>query len=127
MFKGVKPEEEPTSDGFIIDYFKDYEVNVILDNSETNECPVIIETSPNYVNLFGTIEKINDGKWSRSLLKLWLAVDGMMEGDKFKFLITKYQTNSNDQNSKSKNPNSAIPNPKWGNRLLPPLVFFEKS
>jgi len=72
VFKGVKPEEEPTSDGFIIDYFKDYEVNVILDNSETNECPVIIETSPTYINVFGTIEKINDGRggWYSDFTKI---------------------------------------------------------
>jgi ATP-dependent Lon protease len=71
VFKGIKPEET-TSDGFIIDYFNEYEVNVILDNSETNECPVIIETSPNYVNLFGTIEKINDGKggWYSDFTKI---------------------------------------------------------
>ena len=62
IFKGVKPGEETTSDGLIIDYFKEYEVNIILDNSETNECPVIIETSPTYANVFGTIEKVNDGR-----------------------------------------------------------------
>jgi ATP-dependent Lon protease len=62
VFKGVKPGQETTSDGLIIDYFKEYEVNIILDNSETDECPVVIETSPTYVNVFGTIEKVNDGR-----------------------------------------------------------------
>ncbi len=61
VFKGAKPSEETLADGTVIDYFKEYEVNIILDNSETNECPVIIETSPTYLNIFGTIEKINDG------------------------------------------------------------------
>jgi predicted ATP-dependent protease len=72
VFKGIKPEQETTEDGFIIDYFKVYEVNVILDNSEANECPVIIETSPNYVNLFGTIEKVNDGRggWYSDFTKI---------------------------------------------------------
>ncbi len=72
VFKGIKPEEETTSDGFVIDYFKEYEVNVILDNSETEECPVIVETSPNYVNMFGTIEKVNDGKggWYSDFTKI---------------------------------------------------------
>ena len=64
LFKGIKPESEQTPDGFIIDYFKEYEVNIILDNSETSECPVIIETSPSYVNVLGTIEKVNDGRGS---------------------------------------------------------------
>ena len=72
IFKGVKPEGETTPEGFQIDYFKEYEVNVILDNSETKDCPVVIETSPNYINLFGTIEKIHDGKggWYSDFTKI---------------------------------------------------------
>jgi predicted ATP-dependent protease len=62
IFKGGKPEGEATPDGFIIDYFRDYDVNIILDNSETRECPVVIETSPNYLNVFGTIERVSDGR-----------------------------------------------------------------
>lgn len=62
VFKGVKPEGQTTPEGFIIDYFKEYEVNIILDNSETVGCPVIIETSPTYINLFGNIEKTTDGR-----------------------------------------------------------------
>ncbi|MCA2004267.1 MAG: AAA family ATPase [Ignavibacterium sp.] len=61
IFKGVKPLGETTQQGVEIDYFSDYDVNIILDNSETEECPVIIETNPTYVNLFGTIERVSDG------------------------------------------------------------------
>lgn len=61
VFKGTRPKSEETDEGFIIDYFKEYDVNIILDNSETKECPIIIETSPSYNNLFGTIEKFSDG------------------------------------------------------------------
>lgn len=61
IFKGQKPEGDETSEGFIIDYFKEYEVNIILDNSSQKECPVIIEITPSFTNLFGTIEKISDG------------------------------------------------------------------
>ncbi len=43
------------------DPFRVYQVNVILDNSSTKECPVIIETSPTYSNLFGTIERVYEG------------------------------------------------------------------
>ncbi|MCB9207771.1 MAG: AAA family ATPase [Ignavibacteriales bacterium] len=43
------------------DYFRNFEVNLILDNSNVKETPVIIETSPTYSNLFGAIEKYNDG------------------------------------------------------------------
>ena len=72
IFKGVKPEGEITPEGFHIDYFKEYDVNIILDNSETTTCPVIIETSPTFVNLFGTIEKIYDGKggWYSDFTKI---------------------------------------------------------
>lgn len=37
--------------------FRKYEVNVIIDNSEEEGGPVIIENNPTYLNLFGRIEK----------------------------------------------------------------------
>ncbi len=45
----------------IRDQFRVYRVNVLLDNSATRECPVIIETSPTYSNIFGTIERVYEG------------------------------------------------------------------
>jgi lon-related putative ATP-dependent protease len=62
IFKGVKPEGEMTQEGLMIDYFREYDLNIILDNSETTECPVIVETNPTYTNLFGSVERVNDGK-----------------------------------------------------------------
>lgn len=62
VFKGAKPQGTTTPEGFEIDYFKEYDINIILDNSETKGCPIIVETSPNFINLFGTIEKVNDGR-----------------------------------------------------------------
>lgn len=62
IFKGAKPIGDTTQEGIVIDYFREYEVNIVLDNSDTNECPVIIETNPTYINLFGTIEKVSDGR-----------------------------------------------------------------
>ncbi len=41
--------------------FLDYEVNLLLNNEHTKKCPVVIETSPNFSNLFGVIEKYSDG------------------------------------------------------------------
>ncbi|MBI5116237.1 AAA family ATPase [Candidatus Poribacteria bacterium] len=38
------------------DPFLEYQVNVIVDNSETKRVPIIIENSPTFHNLFGTIE-----------------------------------------------------------------------
>ncbi|MFH1197239.1 MAG: ATP-binding protein [bacterium] len=59
-FKALKTadhDEENTMPENMIEY----EVNLILDNSEVKECPVVIETTPTYNNLFGTIEKYSDG------------------------------------------------------------------
>lgn len=47
------------------DQFKDYEVNLLVDNSETPKPPVVFETTPTFRNLFGTVERIMDrqGVW----------------------------------------------------------------
>lgn len=42
--------------------FMEFEVNVVVDNSRATEPPVIVETSPTYGNLFGTIERRSDGR-----------------------------------------------------------------
>ncbi|HMA54872.1 MAG TPA: AAA family ATPase [Acidobacteriota bacterium] len=45
-----KDEKEPAED------FLEYRVNLLVDNSDKHGAPVIMETNPNYVNLFGSIE-----------------------------------------------------------------------
>lgn len=40
--------------------FVDYQVNVLVDNSESKGAPVIVETSPTYKNLFGAVERMVD-------------------------------------------------------------------
>ena len=72
VFKGQKPAREESNGGIVIDYLKEYEVNIILDNTNTKRCPVIIETSPAYSNLFGTIEKYSDGRggWFADFTKI---------------------------------------------------------
>lgn len=62
VFKGQKPQREETGGGIVIDYLKEYEVNIVLDNSHTKQCPIVVETSPTYTNLFGTIERVTDGR-----------------------------------------------------------------
>jgi ATP-dependent Lon protease len=49
----------------IVDTFTEYQVNVLVDNSETKGAPVIVEMTPNYRNLFGTIERVveRSGVW----------------------------------------------------------------
>ena len=44
---------------------KDYEVNLLVDNSDTSKPPVVIETAPSFRNLFGTVERVMDrqGMW----------------------------------------------------------------
>ncbi len=44
---------------------RDYEVNFLVDNSETKKPPVVFETTPTYRNLFGTVERVMDrqGFW----------------------------------------------------------------
>jgi len=42
------------------DPFLEYDVNVVVDNAETRGAPVLVESSPTYLNLFGTIERVVD-------------------------------------------------------------------
>mgnify|MGYP001066692018 CR=1 FL=1 len=55
-----------------VDPFLPYRVNVILDNSEQEGVPVIIETTPTFSNIFGTIEKVYDsrGFWRTDFTKI---------------------------------------------------------
>ena len=39
------------------DAFREYQVNVLVDNADTDVIPIIFETTPSYKNLFGTIER----------------------------------------------------------------------
>ena len=63
---GNGQEEDPEQS------LKKYEVNLLLDNSNIKEIPVIIETSPTFTNLFGAIEKVNDGSgvWYSDFTKI---------------------------------------------------------
>lgn len=60
--KGEKPEAAVPGLPFIPPAleFTEYQVNVIVDNSETKGAPIIIETNPTYRNLFGTVERAVD-------------------------------------------------------------------
>ena len=55
-----------------VDTFSEFQVNVLVDNGETKGAPVIIETSPTYRNLFGTIERNVDrlGGWKTDFTKI---------------------------------------------------------
>ncbi|MFH0735107.1 MAG: ATP-binding protein [bacterium] len=72
VFSGHKESRESTEEGIVIDYLKSYEVNVILDSSDVKGVPVIVETYPTYNNLFGTIDKMSDGRggWYTDFTKI---------------------------------------------------------
>lgn len=54
------------------DPFQPYQVNLLVDNSEQKGPPVIIESFPNYRNLFGSIERVVDrtGVWRTDFSKI---------------------------------------------------------
>jgi ATP-dependent Lon protease len=51
--RGGQPERDP---------FRVYGVNVILEHGREDTCPVIFETTPTYINLFGTIHRSYDSR-----------------------------------------------------------------
>ncbi|MDB5035384.1 MAG: ATP-dependent protease La [Chlorobi bacterium] len=66
-------DEENGDPGKANETFRLYEVNVILDNTKTEGCPVIIETTPTFVNLFGTLERVFDqrgGYWTTDFTRI---------------------------------------------------------
>jgi len=54
------------------DPFGVFQVNVLVDNSETQGAPVIVESYPTYRNLFGTVERSYDprGIWRTDFTKI---------------------------------------------------------
>jgi ATP-dependent Lon protease len=42
--------------GYEEDFFQEYQINIIVDNTDTVGSPIVFETSPIYKNLFGTVE-----------------------------------------------------------------------
>jgi ATP-dependent Lon protease len=65
--EGSENEEVADEDAFQV-----YKVNVVLDNSKTTGCPVIIETTPTFINLFGTIERVQNqqGYWTTDFTRI---------------------------------------------------------
>ncbi len=65
IFKGTSATDGGTEEDLLPEILKIYDVNIILDNSNVEERPVVVETSPTFTNLFGLIEKTLDpsGGW----------------------------------------------------------------
>ena len=58
-------EQEP-------DDFLEYQVNLLVDNSDTEHIPIIIETNPKYKNIFGTVERVMErgGVWTTDFTQI---------------------------------------------------------
>ena len=69
LFKGEKKEQKEKE---LIDQFLEYKVNLLIDNTAIKSAPVIIETNPNYGNLFGSIEATLNrfGLWQTDFSKI---------------------------------------------------------
>ncbi len=72
LFKAQKKDEKEERNREPGDAFFEYRVNLLVDNSEVKGEPVIMETNPNYVNLFGTIESTVTrwGAWQTDFTKI---------------------------------------------------------
>lgn len=54
------------------DDFLEYQVNLIVDNSDTEHIPIIIETNPKFKNIFGTVERVMEraGVWKTDFMQI---------------------------------------------------------
>jgi predicted ATP-dependent protease len=70
--QGGGPEPGPRPSMGDRDPFRVYGVNALLSHNEHDTSPVIFETTPNYANLFGTIQRTYDsrGGWSSDFMDL---------------------------------------------------------
>jgi lon-related putative ATP-dependent protease len=53
--------------------FEEFSVNLLLDNSEADKVPIVIEKSPSYKNLFGSLERVVDrfGYWRTDFTRIF--------------------------------------------------------
>ncbi len=53
--------------------FEEFSVNLIVDNGETEQVPIIIEKSPSYKKLFGSLERVVDrfGYWRTDFTRIF--------------------------------------------------------
>jgi len=53
--------------------FEEFSVNLILDNSDTKKVPIVIENSPSYKNVFGSLERVVDrfGYWRTDFTRIF--------------------------------------------------------
>ncbi len=72
LFKAQKRDEKEDRNRELLDAFLEYRVNLLVDNAEVKGAPVVMETNPNHINLFGTIESTvtRMGIWQTDFTKI---------------------------------------------------------
>ncbi|MCX6144784.1 MAG: ATP-binding protein [Ignavibacteriales bacterium] len=63
---GAQEEDEDEDD------FLEYQVNLLVDNSDTEHIPIVIETNPKFKNIFGTVERVMErgGVWKTDFTQI---------------------------------------------------------
>jgi ATP-dependent Lon protease len=69
LFKAPQKEAKEKE---MVDPFIEYRVNLLIDNADTKGTPVVMETNPNYLNVFGSIEATvsRSGIWQTDFTKI---------------------------------------------------------
>jgi lon-related putative ATP-dependent protease len=75
LVNNIEPFKAPkkdTKEKEIADPFLEYGVNLLIDNSELKGTPVVMETNPNYLNIFGSIDATLNryGMWQTDFNKI---------------------------------------------------------
>jgi lon-related putative ATP-dependent protease len=71
LFKNNQKKDEDKRE-MPLDLFLEYRVNLLVDNTDLKHAPVVTETNPNYVNLFGSIDSTVNrfGSWMTDFTKI---------------------------------------------------------
>ncbi len=69
LFKAPKKDSKERE---MVDPFLEYGVNLLIDNSELKGTPVVMETNPNYLNIFGSVDATPNryGVWQTDFTKI---------------------------------------------------------
>jgi ATP-dependent Lon protease len=67
-----KAPQKDAKEKELVDPFTEYKVNLLIDNSDMKGTPVVMETNPNYLNIFGSIEATvsRSGIWQTDFTKI---------------------------------------------------------
>lgn len=75
-FRSQQAQPEPAAQPFMLmgksNPFHPYQVNLLVDNGDTQSQPIVVENYPNHKNLFGSMERIVDrsGVWTTDFSRI---------------------------------------------------------